>query len=149
MKRLIVMGGNIPARKHSFNVGKKLRVNGHHIFEVTVNRALLDHPNLTVTLDDLGLDLSDFLVNQHRNLFTAVEDRLTRFNYAVRAKRVGRPRPAKLWRRPLVRLEQRPVSPLRLERCCVDPLVYRLKRGPQKSGPARQGEFERLPRIHS
>jgi len=38
-------------------------VDGHHIFVVAVDRAVLDHPDLAIALDNLRFDLADLLVH--------------------------------------------------------------------------------------
>jgi hypothetical protein len=61
---------------------------------VAVLRAVLDHPDLAVALDDLRLDLADFFVHQNVDRQMAVENLLANFRHALGAKRVGRARPA-------------------------------------------------------
>ena len=43
------------------HVRQKLGVDSHHVFEVTVNWTILDHPDFTIALDNLGLDLANLL----------------------------------------------------------------------------------------
>jgi hypothetical protein len=40
------------------------RVHGHDVFEVPVERTVLDHQDLAVPLDDRRFDLADLLVQQ-------------------------------------------------------------------------------------
>ena len=49
---------------------------------------------LAVSLDDIGLDLTDFLVQQRRPILLAVDDGRTCFPDALRTQRVGLPGPA-------------------------------------------------------
>ncbi len=53
---------------------------------MAVRRAILDHPDLPVALDDLRLDLADLFIDKRRNLAIAADDRLARLDHAVRAK---------------------------------------------------------------
>jgi hypothetical protein len=64
---LIVVSLDIATRKHGFDVRQKLRVDGHHVFEVPVIRAILNHPNLAVAFDNLRFDLTNLLVDQNRH----------------------------------------------------------------------------------
>ena len=43
---------------------------------MAVLRAILDHPDLAVTLDDLSLDLADLFVDQRRDFTIAADDLL-------------------------------------------------------------------------
>ncbi len=62
MQGLIVVRRDIATWKHLFDVRQELRVNSHHILEVSVSHAVLDHPDLAVSFDDLRLNLANFLV---------------------------------------------------------------------------------------
>jgi hypothetical protein len=68
-----------------------VRVDGHQVLEMAVLRTILDHPHLSVTLDDLSFDLADLFVNERRNVALAAEDLFACLDHAVRAKRIGRP----------------------------------------------------------
>ena len=59
---LIVVGADVAAREDLFQVLEERGVDGHHVFEVAVNRAVLHHQDLAVALDDLGLDLAGLVV---------------------------------------------------------------------------------------
>lgn len=85
---LIVMGVDVAAREEGFNMLQKFRIDRHHVFEMSVRRAILDHPYLAIAFDDLSFDLADVLVDQRRNLAVAAENLLTSFDHAVRAKRI-------------------------------------------------------------
>ena len=54
----VVVRADVAAREDVFQVLEERRVDGHHVFEVPVDRAVLDHQDLAVALDDLGLDLA-------------------------------------------------------------------------------------------
>ena len=83
---LVVMGGKVATRKHLFDVGQKLCIDRHHVFEVTVHRAILDHPNLIVALDDLRFDLANLVIQEDGDIFLTAEDLFARFNHAVRTQ---------------------------------------------------------------
>ena len=61
---LVVVRGNVAARKSFLKMRGELRVNGHHVFKVAVLVAVLDHQDFAVAFDDLRLDLTDFIVEQ-------------------------------------------------------------------------------------
>ncbi len=48
--------------------------------------AVLDHPDLAITLDDLGFDLADFFVHQNVDRKMAVENLLPYFRHALGTK---------------------------------------------------------------
>jgi hypothetical protein len=83
VKFLVVMRLNISTRKHIFNVGEKLGIDGHHVFEVPVGGTILHHPDFAISFNDLGLNLAHFFVEQHRHILGAVDDRLSGFDYAI------------------------------------------------------------------
>ena len=57
MQRFVVVRADIAARKHVFQVLEKRRVDGHYVFEMPVDGAILHHEDLAVALDHLGFDL--------------------------------------------------------------------------------------------
>ena len=83
MQLLVVVGLDIAAGENFFEVLREFRVNRHQVFEVTVLHAVLDHPDLAVAFDDLGLDLADFFVHQNVNRQMAVENLLPNFRHAL------------------------------------------------------------------
>src|SRR5262249_14839750 len=91
---LVVVRADAAAREGLFQVAEYLRVNGHHIFKMAVDRAILDHQNLSVALNDLSFDLSYPLVTQDVHGKLAVKDSLADLRDALRAQAVGGPRPA-------------------------------------------------------
>ena len=146
---LVVVGADVAAREHFFEVLEEGGVHRHHVFEVPVNRAVLDHDDLAVLLIDGGLDLADLLVEQRLERARAVENRLARFAHARRTERVGLPRPAERRLGLLVRLQHRLVGPLRRERRVLADLVELRKDLPDAVGGNRQsllGVFDR--RVH-
>src|SRR6185295_336976 len=97
MKFLVVVSIDVSARKHLLDMGKEFRVDGHHILEMPVNRTVLNHPDLSITFDNLGLDLADLLINKDGDIFLTAQNLFTSFNNAVGAKGVGCSRPTKCW----------------------------------------------------
>src|SRR6266404_8891750 len=58
MQGLIVMSSDVATGEHFFDVRQELRVNSHHILEVSVSQAVLDHPDLAISFEDLRLNLA-------------------------------------------------------------------------------------------
>ena len=146
---LVVVRADVAAREHFFEVLEEGRVDRHHVLEVPVDRAVLDHDDLAVLLVDGRLDLADLLVEQRLERAGAVEDRLSRFAHAGRTERVGLTRPAERRLGLLVRLQHRLVGPLRRERRVLADLVELRKDLPDSVGGNRQtlfGVFNR--RVH-
>jgi hypothetical protein len=61
VKALVVVGLNVAARENVFEMFEEGGVNGHNVFEVTVNEAVLDHKDFAVAFDDLLADFGDAL----------------------------------------------------------------------------------------
>ena len=89
------MGADVAAGEALFEVLEEGGVDGHHVFKVAVLGAVLDHQDLAVALDDLGLDFADFFVQQNFVGQLAVQDLLADLGDALGAERVGGARPAK------------------------------------------------------
>ena len=81
---LVVVGADVAAREALFQVPEEGRVDGHHVFKVAVLRAILHHQDLAVALDNLRLDLADFLVQQDFVRQLTVDDLLADFRNATR-----------------------------------------------------------------
>jgi hypothetical protein len=60
MELLVVVREDVTARERPLKVSEEVRVDRHHVLEVTVLGTVLHHQDLTVALDDLRLDLADF-----------------------------------------------------------------------------------------
>ena len=147
---LVVVGADVAAREHFFEVLEEGGVDRHHVLEVAVNRAVLHHQDLAVALEDGRLDLADLLVQQDADVLLAVENRLPRFARARRAERVGLARPAERRLGLLVGLQQRLVGPLRGERRVLVDLVQTVEHHPGAVGGDRQPLLEVLDgRVHS
>ena len=109
---LVVVRANIAARENIFQVLRERRVDRHQIFELPVDRALLDHHDLAVFLDDVGLDLADLLVAQNLDRNLAVQNLLADLRDALRTQRIGLARPAEFRLLLFPALEKRLVRPL-------------------------------------
>src|SRR5215469_532565 len=112
----VVVRRDITAGELRFNPLEELGVHSHHIFVVTMDWAILDHPDLAVALDNLRLNLADLFIHQVAPIFFAVDDGFTRLFDAIRTKRVGLPRPAEGGLGLFPRLQERLVRPLRSKR---------------------------------
>ena len=120
---LVVVRNDVAAGEHFFEVAREVGVNRHHIFEVTMFLAILDHQDLAVALDDLGFDLADFFVGQNFDGQLAIENLLADFGDTLRAQRVRGARPAQRRLGLLIGLEQGLVGPLGLgRRILLDPV---------------------------
>ena len=74
VQRFIVVGGNIAAGEVLLDPGQKLRVDGHDVLVMAVDGAVLHHPDLAITLDDVGLDLADLLREEGLPILLAVQN---------------------------------------------------------------------------
>ena len=99
-----------------FDPAKPLGVHGHHVFVVTVQRAVFHHPDFAVALDDLSLDLADLFAHQVAPVFFAGDDGFAGFFHAAGAERVGLAREAERGLGLFPGLEQRLIGPLRRNR---------------------------------
>src|SRR5208337_3698463 len=88
-------------------------INGHHVFIVAMLGTVLNHPDLTIALDDLRLDLADLFVHEVAPIFRAADDGLACFFHAGRTKRVGLPWKAERWLGLFPGFQERFVGPLR------------------------------------
>ena len=113
--RRIVVGANVAAGKVFLNPLQKVDIDGHHIFVVAVNGAVLHHPPLAVALDDGGLDFANLLGEQVFPVLLPTDDRFARFLDAAGAERIRLAGPAELRLGLLLGLQQRLVRPLRRE----------------------------------
>ena len=138
---LIVVRADVAPWKDFFQMLEELGVHRHHVFKVPVLGAILHHQDLAVALDDLRLDLADLLVQQNLVRQFAVNDLLTNLRHALRAQRIGRPRPAKRRLFLLVALQKRLVGPLGRKRSVRLDAVQLLKDGPRTLGGHRDCPF--------
>ena len=91
---LSFVGAHVAAGEALFKMLEEGGVHGHDVFKVAVLGAILDHQDLAVALDDLGLDLADLLVEQNFVGQLAVENLLANLGDALGTERVGGARPA-------------------------------------------------------
>jgi hypothetical protein len=146
----VVVGADVAAGKHLFEVLEERRVDRHHVFEVPMDRAVLDHDDLAVLLVDGRLDLTDLLVQKDRDVLLAVQDRLTRLTHAGRTQRVRLARPAEGRLRFLIRLQERLVGPCRRERRTLLDSIDLRKHLPDAVGGNRQALLHVLDRrVHA
>ena len=88
VKAFIVVSPNVAAGEVLLNPGQELGINRHHIFVTAVDRAVLHHPHLAITLDDAGFDLAHLLRNQRLPVVLSAYDLLTRFLHTTGTERV-------------------------------------------------------------
>ena len=125
--------GNISSRWR-----KKCRIDGHDVFEMPVERAVLDHQDFAVPLDDLRLDFAGPFLQQDAVILFAVDDLLADLRHATGAQRIGFPRPAQGRLRLFTRLQQRLVRPLGREgRILGNEVVNQTKNLPRPVGSNR------------
>ena len=121
------VGLDVAAGEALFEMLEEGGVDRHHVFKVAVLGAVLDHQNLAVALDDLGLDLAHLLVEQHFVGQLAVENLLANLGDALGTERVGGARPAQRRLFLLPALQQGLVAPFgregRVGADAVEPLV--------------------------
>ncbi len=143
----VVVGANVAAREHVFQVLEERRIGGHHVFEVSVDGAVLHHQDLAVALDDGRLDFANLLVAQDFDRQLAVEDLLADFRDALRAQRIGLARPAELGLLLLPALQQRLVGPLGRERRVRADGIELVKNEPRGIGGDGDCFFDVLDRL--
>src|SRR5262245_36169556 len=123
---LVVVRVDIASRKHRFDVGEKLGVDGHHVFEVTMSGTILNHPDLPVAFDDLRFDLADFFVDENADVFFAGDNRFARVDDAVWTERIGGAWPTEGWFALLPGFQKGFIRPFRSKRRIGLVLIYRL-----------------------
>src|SRR6266516_141995 len=99
---------------------------------------IFGHPNLAITLDNLGLDFTDMFVDEHADLFLARNDVFARLNHALRTKRIRCAWEAQRGFRFLPRFQQRLVRPLGSKRGVRLVFVHRLDRVEDSAGHQRK-----------
>src|SRR5262249_24436530 len=119
------------------------------ILEVTVDRAVLDHEDLPVPLENRGLDFPYLFVEQHAHVFLAVENLLPRLADAVRAEGVRLSRPAEHRLGLLVRFQQPLLMPFPREGWILTDPVQRVEYDPRAVRCDRKPLFDVLVRpVH-
>ena len=109
---LVVVGPDVAAGEALLQMAEERRVDGHYVFEVAVLRAILNHQDLAITLDNLGLDFTDLLVQKDLVRQLAVNDLLANLGYATWTQGVRFARPTERRLRLFPGLEQRLLRPL-------------------------------------
>src|SRR5579863_2099122 len=94
VESFVVVGPDVAAGEVLLDPGEKLRVDSHHVLVMAVDGAIFHHPDLAVPLDDLSLDLSDFLVEERLPVLVAAQNPLPRFFDAAWTERIGFARPS-------------------------------------------------------
>ena len=97
--------------KDLLQVPEERRIDGHHVFEMAVNGAVLDHQDLAIALDDLRFDLAGPVVIEDLERSLAIQDLLADLGDALGAQRIGLARPAQRRLHFLPRFEQRLLRP--------------------------------------
>ena len=57
VKRIVIVGSDISARKDFLEVTRELRIDRHHVFKAAMRRTFLDHDDLSIALDDSAREL--------------------------------------------------------------------------------------------
>ena len=66
MQVRIVVCADVAAGEALFQVLEEGGIDRHHVLEVAVNGAVLDHQDFAISLDDFGLDFAHLFVEQNR-----------------------------------------------------------------------------------
>ena len=61
---LVVVRADVAPREHFLQMLEECGVDRHHVFEAPVDRAVLDHDDLAVLLEDGRFDLADLFVEE-------------------------------------------------------------------------------------
>jgi antitoxin component of RelBE/YafQ-DinJ toxin-antitoxin module len=130
VKLLVRVSANVASREDLFEVLEELGIDGHDIFEMTMHRAILDHQNLPVSLDDLRLEFAYALIAENLDRQLAIQNLLAYLGHAAWAERVGCPRPSEGRLGLFVRLEQWLVGPFRGERRIRPDAIHSLENSP-------------------
>ena len=133
VEALVGVGGNVATRKGLLEVPEERGVDRHHVFEVAVLGAVLDHQDPAVLLDDLRLDLSHLAVAEDLDGKLTVEDLLPHLGDAPGAERVRFSRPPQGRLRLLRGLQERLVRPAGSEGRVGPDLVQRGENAPGRS----------------
>jgi len=145
----VVVRGNVAAGELLFDPVEELGIDGHHVFVVAVDGAILNHPNLIVALDNLRLDFADFLVHQIAPVFFAGDDRFARLFDACRTERIGLPWETERRLGLFPRLQQRLIGPLRSDGRIRIPFVEILNAVESDGGCFAQRPVERSQDLRS
>ena len=141
------MGADVAAREALFKMLEEGGVDGHDVFKVAVLGAVLDHQDLAVALDDLGLDFAHFLIEQDFVRQLAVENLLADLGDALGTKGVSGARPAEGRLLLLIALQEGLFAPLGREGLVGADAVEPLKNHPRALGRVDGGFLGVLDRF--
>ena len=144
---VIVVRADVAAGEDVFQVLEEGGVDGHHVFEVAVNRAILHHQDLAVALDDLRLDLAGLVGVEDFERRLAVQNLLADLRHATGAERIGLTGPAERRLGLFPALEQRLVGPLRDEARVLADLIELVEDEPSRTGGVCQSFFSVFNRL--
>jgi hypothetical protein len=122
---------------------EELRIDRHDVLEVAVLRAVFDHQDFSVALDDLRFDLARLSVDEIVEIATTAEDLVAHLFHASRTEAVGLARPTERRQRALFLSDQRRGRPLRLDRLAGDQRVELLHHRPRHLGGAMERRLDR------
>ena len=94
MQTLIGMGRDIASGEVLLDPLEELHINRHQVFGFAVLRAVFDHPDLAIALDDRGLNFAHLLMEQLCPVGCAADDGFAGFFDAFRTEGVGLARPS-------------------------------------------------------
>ena len=79
----VIVSPNIATGKVFLNPAQEFGIDGHQVFKLSVLRTLFDHPHLSITIHNLGLDFTDFLIDEDPIIFFSAQNPLTRFHHTL------------------------------------------------------------------
>ena len=141
-------GRKIASGKKRFHALQKRRVDRHRVGKRAVDGAGLFNNDLAVPLDDMRGDFRRVAAHQRFERLLAGEDARAGFAYAHRAQGICRARPAELWLRALVALQQRRRRPGRLKRLALESTIGTLKTGPGYFCGRADEQLNWFPHVH-
>ena len=115
MQLFVVVSADIATRENVFQVLGECRIDRHQIFELTVDRAFLNHQDFAIALDDFGFDFANGFVQKDFVIDFAINNFLADFRNAPGTKGICFTRPAEWWLGLFVALQERFIGPLRSE----------------------------------
>jgi hypothetical protein len=95
VETFVVVGRNISAGEVLFDPLKKLHIDGHEVFDLPMLGAFLDHPDLAVSFNNVGFDLTHLLMEQLLPFGLAAGDCFPSFPHTFGAQGIGLAWPAK------------------------------------------------------
>ena len=142
-------GLEVAAGKQVFDAREKRRVDRERVGKRAVGGAgLLDH-DLAVAFEDVRADLARVIVDERLDRLLARQDALARHLDALRAERIGAPRPAEGRLGSFRALQERTGRPRRLKRLGRKTPIERLQDRPGDASRSGQSVLNRSPHVHS